>query len=466
MKRAAEGADLEVASMDDEERFGPVFHRLTFGQAIERELLTDYRVVIVGVDDATCAAQVERAALVRVDGLGVTDARSLASQIGLAKAMRQYDLRRLVTFHNRVSAARTFAEGLPDTVAWMPDEERPTGTLWAEHVSGAMPAGRRETLLRRLRDVTPGARGLLANARCLGEGVDIPAIDGIAFIDPRHSMIDVTQAVGRAIRRSEEKVSGTVVLPVFVNSGADPEEVLTSGAFRAVWDVVRALRAHDDTFAEALDDIRRQLGRMSTAPFDLPQRIRVDLPASVGEEFARAFRVQLVECATATWEQWFGMLEAFVEREHHALVPLDYTENGSRLGQWVAVQRRLQRKKMVSSERKARLESIPGWSWEPQRRAVGKGLRVAGRLCRQHRACSHSGQRESRHLQRRRLGSEQPWLTVSSNCLGNGSGGWRLSPAGHGLHLMTIGIVALRCCWSTSIRPATAASRGALKRTR
>lgn len=366
VKRAAEGADLEVASMDDEERFGPVFHRLTFGQAIERGLLTDYRVVIVGVDDATCAAQVERAALVRADGIGVTDARSLASQIGLAKAIRQYDLRRLVSFHNRISAARTFAEGLPDTVAWMPDEERPTGTLWVEHVSGAMPAGRRETLLRRLRDVTPGARGLLANARCLGEGVDIPAIDGIAFIDPRHSMIDVTQAVGRAIRRSEDKVSGTVVLPVFVNSGADPEEVLTSGAFRAVWDVVRALRAHDDTFAEALDDIRRQLGRTSTAPFDLPQRIRVDLPASVGEEFARAFRVQVVECATATWEQWFGMLEAVVEREHHALVAFDYTENGSRLGQWVAVQRRLQRKNMVSSERKALLESIPGWSWEPQ----------------------------------------------------------------------------------------------------
>jgi superfamily II DNA or RNA helicase len=365
VKRAAEGADLEVASMDDEERFGPVFHRLSFGEAIERGLLSDYQVVVVGVDDAMCAAQVERAALVRGEGLGVTDARSLAGEIGLAKAIREYDLRRLVSFHNRVSAARVFAERLPDTVAWMPEEDRPTGTLWAEHVSGAMPAGRRETLLRRLRDVEPGARGLLANARCLGEGVDIPAIDGIAFIDPRRSMIDVTQAVGRAIRRSEDKVSGTVVLPVFVETGADPEEVLTSGAFRAVWDVVRALRAHDDTLAEALDDIRRQLGRLDAAPFDLPHRIHVDLPDSVREEFVRAFWVQVVECATATWEQWFGMLEVFVEREGHALVPVDYSVGPWCLGHWVAAQRRLGRAGVLSTYRHERLDSVPGWSWTP-----------------------------------------------------------------------------------------------------
>jgi len=364
VRRAAEGADLEVASMDDEVRFGPVFHRLSFGEAIERGLLSDYQVLIVGVDDIMCAAQAERAALVSAEGLGVTDARSLATQIGLAKAMHEYDLRRLVSFHNRVSAARTFAERLPDTIAWMPEEERPTGTMWAEHVSGAMAAGKRETLLRRLRDIEAGARGLLANARCLGEGVDVPAIDGIAFIDPRRSMIDVIQAVGRAMRRSDDKVIGTIVLPVFVETGADPEVVLTSGPFQAVWEVLRALRAHDDTLAEALDDIRRQLGRLNAVPFDLPQRIRVDLPASVGEEFARAFRVQVVERATATWEQWFGTLEAFVEREGHSSVPNAAIVDGVRLGAWVGNQRVARNKGTLSAARIERFERLPRWTWD------------------------------------------------------------------------------------------------------
>ena len=364
VKRAAEGAELEVASMDDEERFGPVFHRLSFGEAIERGLLSDYQVVIVGVDDAMCAAQAERGAMVRAEGLGVTDARSLAAQIGLAKAMSEYDLRRLVSFHTRVSAARMFAERLPDTIAWMPEDERPTGSVWAEHVSGAMPAGRRETLLRRLRDVGPGARGLLANARCLGEGVDVPAIDGVAFIDPRRSVIDVAQAVGRAIRRSEDKVAGTIVLPVFVETHVDPEVALSSGAFRAVWDVVRALRAHDETLGEALDEIRRELGRSHTAPFGLPERIRVDLPVSVGEEFARAFRVQLVECATATWEQWFGVLEVFVERECHARVPSHHVDNGLALGRWVTKQRSKQSAGQLAPDRVRRLEELPGWVWD------------------------------------------------------------------------------------------------------
>ena len=104
--KEAKEADFEVASMDDESRFGPVFHRLGFAEAIERELLTDYQVVIVGVDDATYLDWAQRGRFVTIDGTKVTDARTLAGQIGLAKAMRRYDLRRTISFHSRVSGAR------------------------------------------------------------------------------------------------------------------------------------------------------------------------------------------------------------------------------------------------------------------------------------------------------------------------------------------------------------------------
>ncbi len=102
--REATEADFEVASMDNEAMFGPVFHRLGFAEAIERDLLTDYQVVVVGVDDATYRDWAQRGRFVTIDGTEVTDARTLAGQIGLAKAMRRYDLHRTITFHSRVQA--------------------------------------------------------------------------------------------------------------------------------------------------------------------------------------------------------------------------------------------------------------------------------------------------------------------------------------------------------------------------
>jgi hypothetical protein len=97
----------------------------------------------------------------RPTGAGpVRYARNLAGQIGLAKAIHDYDLRRVVTFHQRVSAAHSPTLQLPDTVQWMPSDMRPSGDLWAEHVSGAMSAGRRDTLLRRFRELEPDTRGL------------------------------------------------------------------------------------------------------------------------------------------------------------------------------------------------------------------------------------------------------------------------------------------------------------------
>jgi predicted helicase len=110
--REAKEADFEIASMDDQAKFGPVFHRLGFAEAIERDLLTDYKVVVVGADDATYLDWAQRGRFITLDGTEVTDARTLAGQIGLAKAMRRYDLHRTITFHSRIKRAREFARSL------------------------------------------------------------------------------------------------------------------------------------------------------------------------------------------------------------------------------------------------------------------------------------------------------------------------------------------------------------------
>ena len=363
--REAKEANFEVASMDNKRKFGPEFHKLGFAEAIDRDLLTDYQVVVVGVDDATYLNWAQRGRFVTIDGTTAkkTDARTLAGQIGLAKAMRRYDLHRTITFHSRVKRARKFAHSLPDVIAWMPARQRPKGHLWSDYASGEMPAGKRHALLQHLGSIDHGERGLLANARCLAEGVDVPTLDSVAFIDPRRSEVDIVQAVGRAIRLAAEKTIGTIVIPVFIDTHEDPAIALDDSAFKPVWDVIKALRAHDDELGEQLDRIRQQLGGPG-GPVSLPPNIRFDLPVRVGSDFARAFTVRLVEETTVSWEFWFGVLEQFVKCNGHARVPSAFTVDGYQLGMWVATQRYLHAKGSLDAHRERRLEALPGWTWD------------------------------------------------------------------------------------------------------
>jgi predicted helicase len=128
--------DVDIASMDDETVFGPVLHRLSFGEAIERDLLSDYQVVVVGVDNEMYRAWAQRGEFVTREGSKVTDARSLAGEIALAKTMRKYALRRIISFHSRVKAARKFSADIPDVIRWMPAHARPSGPIWSQQRLG------------------------------------------------------------------------------------------------------------------------------------------------------------------------------------------------------------------------------------------------------------------------------------------------------------------------------------------
>ena len=136
--------------------------------------------VLGDVHNDTYREWAEKGTLVTRDGKKVTDARTLAGQIGLAKAMRKYDLHRAISFHSRVARAREFAAEMPEVIAWMPARQRPKDALWARHASGEMSAGERHVLLQHLSRLDDGELGLLTNARCLSEGVDVPTLDGVA----------------------------------------------------------------------------------------------------------------------------------------------------------------------------------------------------------------------------------------------------------------------------------------------
>jgi superfamily II DNA or RNA helicase len=364
--KRAEERGVEVIGMDDPEVFGPELHRLTFGQAIRSDppLLSDYQVVIVGVDEPTIAEWINDAELVALEPDVATDARSLAAKIGLIKALRDYDLDRLISFHSRVKSAKMFASEIDEIFDLIPTNERPSGPIWSDYVSGDMATSLRTSKIEKLRALEVGQRGILTNARCLSEGVDVPALDGIAFVDPRASQVDIIQAVGRAIRLSDDKDLGTIILPVFIEAGDDPAQRIEASAFKPVWDVLKALRAHDEVLADQMDQLRTSMGRKSEARIETkPNKVVFDLPRTVDEDFATALATVLVERTTTSWNFWYGLLEEYVAQEGHARPANTYvTPEGHKLGSWVSDRRKS--KDTLTPKRVDLLEALDGWVWD------------------------------------------------------------------------------------------------------
>ena len=249
-------------------------------------------------------------------------------------------------------------------MAWVPETGRPPGRLWARHITGDMSAGEREVVLDQLRALDGVDWGVLANVRCVAEGVDVPTLDGVVFIDSRRSQIDVVQAVGRAIRKSPDKTLGIVVIPVFIPFGASDEEILNSSDFRTVWAVVRALRAHDDVLAEELDNARFELGKRG-GPVEMTDKIIFDLPRAISPTFAEALTARLVQRSTLSFEFYLGLLTRYAE-QHGTVADIRLRDeiDGYQVGQWITDQRQRFANGVISLREVERLERLPGWTWE------------------------------------------------------------------------------------------------------
>lgn len=266
---------------------------------------------------------------------------------------------RIFTFHGSVAAARSFTsedgEGIRNH---LPD-------FTTLHVSGEMPTARREDHMKVFRQAP---KAVMSNARCLTEGVDVPAVDMVAFISPRKSKVDIVQATGRAMRKSDEtgKQFGYVMVPLFVEQAADEsiEEALYRTGFDDIGDLLGAMREQDDVLTDIIRQMREDKGR--AGGYDesrFSERVEVLGPSVSLETIRGAITAECLESLGVSWDEWFGKLLVFAEREGHCRVPHLYqTSDGYRLGQWVSGQRKIE--DSLSAERKLRLEALPGWVWD------------------------------------------------------------------------------------------------------
>lgn len=359
VKKTTQDCDYEIVSMDDADKFGPVFHKLIFSDAIRDGLLCDYQVIISVIDNKTYQEYAERGRFVAIND-HETDARTLASQIMIAKAVKEHNLARIISFHSRTKSARTFIDSLPKALTFLNENERPA-INFTDIISGDMPQDVRSRILKRFKQTTQGNAGLLANVRCLSEGVDVPTLDAIAFIDPKGSEIDIVQAVGRVIRKSSDKKLGTILIPVFIDDITDDVVALEQSCFKTVWRVVRALRAHDDALAEELDTIRLELGKRAYKSPPKLGKITIDVPIGIGIEFGESLKIKLleniVEHCSSDWNYYFGLLKEFREIFPNRW-PNKRVLEEKNLAHWCGRQRQLFKKNQLNSKKLTLLDDI------------------------------------------------------------------------------------------------------------
>lgn len=349
-KTKADQNEAVLFSMDDPDTFGPEFYRLGFGKAVERDLLSEYKVLIVAVEQdkmGDVANRYNRA--YRLDDKKAIDINFATKIVGSWKGLSKKGLvlvdedgeqealtedtepmRRAVAFSRSIKASQQITEVFGklaelNAETYQPEDVPGMVDCHLQHVDGTMNALQRSSSLDWLKD-NPGSGKcrILSNARCLSEGIDVPALDSVVFFDTRESIVDIVQSVGRVMRKSEGKKYGYIILPVCMPSKnvADYNSYIESDPqFRSIWKVIKALRAHDDSLVDEAE-FRRKIkvvsggektgegegGGGDTLPLDFPA-LPID---AISEAVYAAIPKKLGD--REYWSEWAKSIGSVAER--------------------------------------------------------------------------------------------------------------------------------------------------------
>lgn len=374
VKGFANANDIEITSMDDQSMFGNIFHELKFSDAIKNKppLLTDYQVLIIGVDNKMIHEKIKDRDLLETRNGELIDSETIALQIALAKAIKNYNLKRIINFHSRIEGAKIFADTFEKIIYEMSPLDRPSGEISCDYVEGKMSTSTRNKKIRSLENLNEGERKILGNAKCLSEGVDVPAIDGICFIDPKSSQIDIIQAVGRAIRKSEGKKIGTIIIPIYLHDLENIEDEILVSRFADVWQIINALKFQDDSLRVTIDNLKVSLGKrkIKSIHSDELSKIKFELPSDrINQKFISSIQTILVENTSENWYLKYGQLITYQEKHGDTLVH----RNEPNIGRWVEIQRVLYKEKKIAKEKIDLLDQI-GFVWDASDRTWNKRI--------------------------------------------------------------------------------------------
>lgn len=387
-KFKARDADVALSSMDDPDQYGDLLYHYGFSRAVESGILSDYRVIVLAMDEGQISTAIQRrledgsSQLVLDDATKIVGCWKALSKIGLSQDDSDGNsepMRRALAFCRSIESSKLvrneFEQVVKEFQAAVSGDEKQGAYCEVRHVDGTYNARDRGQRLDWLKeDAEKNVCRVLSNARCLTEGVDVPALDAIMFLHPRKSQIDVVQAVGRVMRKTPDKDTGYVILPVGIPPGLAADEALNDNErYRVVWQILNALRAHDERLDAVINQgglgqdisdrisivdgrtslVSEELKAVTATVEDLPARSRGE-GSGIGErpppdpppprtdplplvidEFSRAVMAKIVEkCGTREyWEDWAKDVAQIAER-HITRISSLVTQPGSEAQQW------------------------------------------------------------------------------------------------------------------------------------
>lgn len=374
----AKEADASLCSMDDVSLYGEEMYRIGFGEAVENDLLTDYKVLILTLNEGDVPPGLQRMVADDKTEINADDAskligciNALSKQIigdeGMIKTSDPAPMRRAVAFCPKIKDSKRIS-GMFNTASEIYRESLPeeagavTVQADARHIDGAMSATERDDLLSWLKaEVPEGECRVLTNVRCLSEGVDVPSLDAVMFLSARNSQVDVVQSVGRVMRKAPGKQYGYIIIPVVVPSFVDPNKALDDNErFKVVWTVLNALRAHDDRFNALINKIelnrkrpQQIIGASVPYTYNGEEVVAREREAVYGKnaEMSRQLAIQFEELQNVVfarmvkkvgdrryWEQWAQNVAEIAERQIDRITRLvrDNPEHSEAFGKFLA----------------------------------------------------------------------------------------------------------------------------------
>lgn len=266
-KQKAEDSSIVLSSMDNKDIYGEEIFRLGFGQAVSNDILTDYKVMVLAVDEKVIQKDMQKVLSDSENGLDVDDVSKLIgvwnglmkrSSVDKEAVFEGKPMQRAISFINTINNSKKISSQFNEVVnEYLDGNESIQQSINVRHVDGMMNTLEKKEALDWLsEDFAEDETRVLSNVKFLTEGIDVPNLDAVIFLAPKKSQVDIVQAVGRIMRKFKDKEYGYIILPIVIPEGTTPESILDNNKkYEAVWQILNALRSVDERFSAMINKL-------------------------------------------------------------------------------------------------------------------------------------------------------------------------------------------------------------------